>query len=172
MVICKECGETFEENEVFEDGEGNYICHNCLRIVEASKMVLEELKPHVAYKAPQENVSPVMREFDTGATRDTDESKLDYEGFLSPIVLQRYAEYLHKHRVQSDGRARDSDNWQKGIPLDVYMKSNCRHFIDAWKWHRGFVGRDSLEEALCAILFNTQGYLYELLKDKLSNQED
>ena len=54
-----------------------------------------------------------MRTFDTGATRDSDNDKLDYEGFLSPLVLRRYAEYLHKHRKQSDGKIRTSDNWQK-----------------------------------------------------------
>ena len=57
-----------------------------------------------------------MRNFDTGATRDVDTNKLDFEGFLSPVVLERYAEYMHKNRVQADGNLRDSDNWQKGIP--------------------------------------------------------
>jgi len=46
----------------------------------------------------------------TGATRDVDNDKYDYEGFLSPIVLHRYAQYMHKHRLQSDGELRDSDN--------------------------------------------------------------
>ena len=33
-----------------------------------------------------------MRTFATGATRDTEVEKLDYEGFLSPVVLKAYAE--------------------------------------------------------------------------------
>ena len=104
-----------------------------------------------------------VREFDTGATRNDDPDRLDYEGFLSPIVLQRYAEYLNKHRVQSDGKLRDSDNWQKGIPKDVYMKSKCRHFMTTWLCHRHY-SDEGLEESLCAELFNTMGYLFEILK--------
>ena len=110
-----------------------------------------------------------MREFDTGATRDDDESKLDFEGFLSPLVIERYAEYMHKHRIQADGKLRDSDNWQKGIPLDAYMKSMWRHFFDVWKEHRGYESREGREEALCALLFNVQGYLFETLKEKYKN---
>src|SRR6266849_2960288 len=105
-----------------------------------------------------------MRKFETGATRDVDTNKLDYEGFLSPRVLERYAEYLHKHRRQADGKLRDSDNWQKGIPKDVYMKSAFRHFMDVWKNHRGLDANEQIEEALCATLFNIMGYLHEELK--------
>ena len=69
-----------------------------------------------------------VRTFDTGATRDTDDGKLDYEGFISPLVLERFARYMHTHRLQPDGTLRDSDNWQKGIPRDQYIKSAWRHF--------------------------------------------
>jgi len=105
------------------------------------------------------------REFQTGATRDQEDGKFDYEGFLSPAVLYRFAEYMHKHRLQKDGSLRDSDNWQKGIPLDVYMKSGFRHFFDWWHCHRSNVGPGATEEALCALMFNVMGYLYEYLKD-------
>lgn len=117
----------------------------------------------------------VVRVFDTGATRDTAEGKLDYEGFLSPSVLRRYAQYMNDNRVQSDGSVRDSDNWQKGIPLESYMKSLWRHIMDAWTMHREWhvvlgrlaIGRAPalLETALCAIIFNASGYLHEILKD-------
>lgn len=104
-----------------------------------------------------------MRQFDTGATRDTDAGKYDYEGFLSPLVLRRFGEYMHKHRKQADGNLRDSDNWQKGIPKDAYMKSAWRHFMDWWTAHRE--GRVD-EEALMALLFNVQGYSYEVMKEE------
>ena len=116
-----------------------------------------------------------MRTFDTGATRDSDEGKYDYDGFLSPLVLERFAAYMHKHRQQADGGLRASDNWQHGIPLTAYMKSGWRHFFEWWKLHRVSVsaenaltpaGEASREEALCALLFNVQGYLHELLKQK------
>lgn len=106
-----------------------------------------------------------MRTFKTGSTRDTEVGKYDPEGFLSPIVLERFFEYMNKNRKQADGNMRDSDNWQKGIPKDVYMKSGWRHFIDWWKEHRGFKSREGLEDALCGLLFNIQGYLHELLKE-------
>ncbi len=108
----------------------------------------------------------VKRTFETGAIRDTDSGKLDFEGFLSPLVLERYAEYMHSHRVMADGSIRDSCNWQRGIPLDVYMKSLWRHFFDMWKLHRGVPAKDTLEVVLCAVLFNVMGYLHETLKKK------
>ena len=109
-----------------------------------------------------------MREFETGATRDNDDGKFDYEGFLSPIVLKRFAQYMHKHRLQADGQLRASDNWKRGIPFSAYMKSLFRHFMDVWAYHaqgaHSVEDLDALENALCATLFNVQGYLHELLK--------
>lgn len=112
-----------------------------------------------------------MRTFEGGATRDNDTDKLDYEAFLSPLVLKRYAQYLHKHRIQADGSIRAGDNWQsgKGIPRDVYMKSAFRHFMDWWGGHRnpsfGQERTEDLEDAICAVLFNASGYLHEHLKE-------
>lgn len=108
-----------------------------------------------------------MRRFETGATRDAEDGKLDYEGFLSPQVLERFAQYMHKHRIQADGSLRDSDNWQKGIPLDAYMKSAWRHHMDWWTIHRdkGVQDLDELEDAICALMFNAMGYLHELIKE-------
>lgn len=108
---------------------------------------------------------PTIRKFETGATRDVDHDKYDYEGFLSPLVVERFGEYMHKHRLQADGKLRDSDNWQKGIPLSAYMKSGFRHFMDWWRGHREqYSDGHFLEDALCALLFNVQGYLHELLR--------
>lgn len=113
-----------------------------------------------------------VREFKTGATRDLDVNKYDYEGFLSPLVVERFGKYMHKHRQQMDGKLRDSDNWQKGIPQDAYMKSAFRHFHDWWKQHRGHQGNDTLEESLCALMFNTMGYLHEYLKRQAELSKD
>jgi hypothetical protein len=110
----------------------------------------------------------VMRSFDTGATRDTAEGKLDYEGFLSPAVLKQYAKYMNMNRLQSDGQTRDSDNWQKGIPQDEYMKSGYRHFYEWWAGHRygdsPMIDRKPTMAALCGLLFNIMGYMHEELK--------
>jgi hypothetical protein len=107
-----------------------------------------------------------MRKFITGATRDNDESKNDYEGFLSPLVIEAYGNYMTKHCKQADGNLRDSDNWQKGMPKDCYIKSGWRHFMDWWKEHRGIPSREGLIDALCALMFNVMGYLHETLKDQ------
>lgn len=104
-----------------------------------------------------------MREFETGATRDSDADKLDFEGFLSPAVIERFAQYMHEHRKQADGQLRASDNWQKGIPKDAYMKSMFRHFFAVWKGHRQ--GHPSQED-LCGLLFNVMGYMHEELRPK------
>ena len=110
-----------------------------------------------------------MRTFDTGATRDDDASKLDYEGFLSPSAIERYAQYMHKHRKQADGKMRASDNWQKGIPIAQYVKSLFRHFVDVWKWRRGYLV--DIEDALCAVVFNAFGILHELIATRRSPRE-
>jgi hypothetical protein len=108
--------------------------------------------------------TPPVRTFESGATRDIDEGKFDYEGFFSPLVLRERAAYMDLHRVQSDGTLRSSDNWQQGIPLDQYMKSAFRHFVDWWGEHRDPWSENDLREAICALMFNAEGYLHELLK--------
>lgn len=108
-----------------------------------------------------------MREFETGATRDDDTEKLDIEGFLNPVVVKRYCEYLHKHQKQADGKLRNSDNWQKGMPKKTYVKSLLRHVLDVWLEHRGYnQSEDGIQDALCATIFNAMGYLFEILDDR------
>jgi len=112
-----------------------------------------------------------VRKFNTGATRDTDEGKNDYEGFLSPIVLKEFGNYMTKHRIQSDGSLRDSDNWQKGIPREAYIKSAFRHFHDLWMEHRGYKSREGMKDALMGLLFNIMGYTHEYLKKEYENEK-
>lgn len=107
-----------------------------------------------------------VRTFNSGATRNNDEDKIDFEGFLSPLVIERFGEYMHLHRKQEDGTLRGSDNWQRGIPRDAYIKSGWRHFFSWWMGHRGYKTEEDLETSLCALVFNAQGYLHELLKEK------
>lgn len=108
-----------------------------------------------------------VRQFDTGATRDTAEGKLDYDGFLSPLVLHCYAVHMMNHQKDSSGEWRESDNWQKGIPMAQYIKSMWRHFFDVWSNHRRVlpVRKERIIRALCALLFNVMGYLHEYLKE-------
>ena len=110
----------------------------------------------------------MTRTFDTGASRNSDEGRLDYEAFLSPLVLKKYAEYLHKHRYLEDGTIRDGDNWQRGMPIGEYMKSKFRHFMDIWHWIRGWPIDSDIEDALCGDMFNTMGMLHEIEKEKIN----
>lgn len=105
-----------------------------------------------------------MRKFETGATRDQDDTKPDYRGYLSPIVLEAFGQYMLANQIQADGTKRDSDNWKKGIPMDVYMSSFWRHFMEVYKNHEvGILDVNDQIEALCACMFNVQGMLFELL---------
>jgi hypothetical protein len=117
-----------------------------------------------------------QREFDTGATRSSQEGRIDPEGFLSPLSIERYCEYLLKHQVQANGEIRASDNWQKGMPRATYIKGLWRHFLHAWQRHRGWAVNDpkaaaDLEEDLCAIIFNAQGYLHEVLREEREREQ-
>lgn len=113
-----------------------------------------------------------MRRFESGATRDSDDGKLRYVGFLSYPSLERYARYMSAHRVQADGSLRDPGNWQKGIPVDAYRDSLVRHAIQAWGVSEGHDVRDEkgnaidMQEALCAVVFNAMGWLHELLREE------
>lgn len=110
-----------------------------------------------------------MREFSTGATRNLDADKRDLEGFLSPLALRAFAEYMHANRKQADGKLRDSDNWQKGIPIESYMKSMWRHFFEVWSKHRNAPSTAApIQEDLCALLFNVMGLLHVLEKERLA----
>jgi hypothetical protein len=113
----------------------------------------------------------LLRQFETGATRDLDVSKIDYEACLSPLVLECFGEYMLSCSVQADGSKRPGDNWKKGIPLNSYIKSMLRHVWDVWKLHSGYPAIDrktgkpvTMKIALCAVLFNVMGYLHEYLK--------
>lgn len=110
-----------------------------------------------------------MRVFDTGATRDSNDDKLEYEGFESALVTKRYAEYMHAHRKQADGNLRAPDNWQKGIPKAAYVQSLVRHIQDVklhWDGAADEAVDGDLESVLCAVLFNTKGLLFELIKER------
>ncbi len=105
------------------------------------------------------------RTFETGATRDTDEGKFDYEAFNAPIVERTYASYMHDNRKQVDGQLRDGDNWQKGMPRAAYMKSLIRHVYDLWYlWRNAPSDTKAIITLLCAIRFNVNGLLFEILR--------
>lgn len=111
-----------------------------------------------------------LRTYSTGATRDTSEGKHEPWGFTSALVEQRFCQYMHKHRKQSDGNLRASDNWKNGIRIEDYYDSLSRHVQDLRLILEGYpklAREDDAEEALCAIAFNVQGMLHEMIKQRL-----
>ena len=117
-----------------------------------------------------------MRIFESGATRDDDTDKLDFEGFLSPYALEAFAEYMHKHRI-IDGNLRDSDNWQRGLPDTTLMKSAWRHLFLWWKLHRehtagATVPHTEINDALCGLIFNAFTYLHQINKPLVWTEEE
>lgn len=143
-------------------------CYDCY--YNAATMKIEKKrKPKLNIANSCEKPTTKMREFVGGAIRDSVEGKYDYEGFFSPLVIEAYGEYMHKHRKQADGKMRDSDNWQKGFGDDHYgvcMKSAWRHFIDMWKERRGMKTKDGLKAAIMGVLFNVMAYAHKYLKEE------
>lgn len=116
-------------------------------------------------ETPKEIAAASMREFSTGATRDTDAGKLDYRGFLSARAIKVFAEYMHSHRRQANGSVRAADNWKLGIPVSVYVESLSRHMVEFWI----AIEEGDYEKADAispAIWFNIQGYIHERSKSR------
>lgn len=165
------------------DPEANHVCeaHKKGLWMKAGPGEVIQLMPKVATEQKLDTLiqhydpSPVLSEasikqFKSGATRNIDVNKFDYEAFVNPEALHAFGEYMHSHRKQRDGSLRDGDNWQKGIPFRTYVKSLVRHTIDLWRMDRGYdvVNPDTgqphtKQELCCAIVFNAFGYLKELI---------
>jgi len=121
-----------------------------------------------------ESVSSHSQEFETGAFRSSASGRIDPEASLSPLVVERLCEYLEKCSHLENGEQRALDNWQQGMPPATYIKGLLRHTLHAWQRHRGWKVLDpkaaeNIEEDLCAILFNAQGYLHSLLEDRYAH---
>lgn len=88
--------------------------------------------------------------------------------FMPADVIAEFGRYMSKHQTQTDGSLRPANNWKRGIPFEVYMASAWRHLQTVWLHHEGHedITEETLEEALCGLLFNVQGYLHERLKKK------
>ena len=125
------------------------------------------------FGADREGPLPAIRTATTGASRDGDVGKLSYARGLSSQVLQRYLEYLGQHRTMKDGSLRDWDNWKRGMPVEWFAESLDRHVHDAIRASQGLPVPENatLEDLLCAVIFNASGWLFELLVAKSGNRE-
>ena len=121
-------------------------------------------------KKPKSKVAKkAIRKFATGATRDNDIQKINIIGSLSPLVLRRFAQFMRDHNIKSGELKRDEANWKKGMPVQSYMESKARHWLDIWITFEGYENFN-IEDLLCADLFNTMGHLHEILVKKLKKK--
>ncbi len=116
---------------------------------------------------PKATAGPTIRTFESGAIRSALGNKLQYSGYLNPLVLKRYAEYMKKHQTLPDGSQRAADNWQLGCgELKNILDSKDRHDMDV-KLHIGGYSKEAtedLEESLCAVMFNTMAMLKQVME--------
>ena len=159
---CFECGKKLSSREKLQAMiiNGHLTCLTCI------EKLSRQPKP-----------TPKIRQFDSGATRDTAEGKLSYVRILSPIALRRYVEYMNFHAKQSDGTMREPDNWKSGFPIETYLDSLGRHLVAVWLLQQGFTETDNhglvtLEDSLCGIIFNAMGWLHEILKEQQKKSEE
>ena len=187
---CLECNERLEEQDLvfgtesYKDNDpGPILLSEPKGPAWRSRSYCKKCEFKLFGQHPTQPYSPEItqpiRTFSTGATRNADTNKYDFEGFLSPLALRAFGAYMHEHRHQKDGTLRDSDNWQRGITAEVYLKSGLRHTFDWWSLHRGYsvtnpdTGKPvAMEETLCAVIFNAMGRLHELKKSELDPTPD
>ncbi len=106
-----------------------------------------------------------MREWSTGAVRDSDNTKEDYIESISWLTLMRYAYYM-KAQESRYGRG----NWIKGIPEEEYEKSLMRH-IQKYIANKYYSANLEPEvDHLSAALFNLQGLIHEQEKKAKINK--
>jgi|SRR5690606_29218138 len=119
----------------------------------------------------------VLRMSESGAIRNSDVGKINYQGALSPLILEAYGKYIEKHSLLPDGTRRNNKNWQKlfGTPEEhrqVCIESAWRHFIDLLMEHDGYESRDGIDEALGGLMFNIQAYWFSILKERQENKQE
>ncbi len=106
-----------------------------------------------------------MREFETGAVRDSDDTKENYIESLPWLALRRYAFYM-KSKEAKYGKG----NFKKGIPIESYEESLLRHvqkYISNKHENGNF---EKEEDHLSAMLFNIFGIIFE--EEKIKNNKD
>lgn len=94
--------------------------------------------------------------FKSGAIRDSQEGKEDYTETISWTAFKRYAQYMTEKKKKYG-----AGNFKKGIDIDSYEKSLCRHLQKymANKYEHGDVEKEEMH--LEAMLFNIFGIIHE-----------
>ena len=81
-----------------------------------------------------------FRKFDTWASRDLANGKLERSNYSHPLCDYSFANYMKSKQIIG-GEYRRWDNWQKWMPSDVLFESLIRHTNELrllYKWYRLF----------------------------------
>ena len=115
-----------------------------------------------------------FRTSSSGATRDLNDGKKQYDKFIHPLVIERFADYMQGKRAMPDGSSREGDNWWNGFPREWLIESMGRHYQDTLLHTKGFheATTEDEETALCGLLFNVQSMLMEVLLGRRVTVED
>lgn len=118
-----------------------------------------------------------MRKFSSGATRDSNDDKVDYLKITPAIIDHSFGQYMRRKRVQPDGSLRDFDNWQGGF--GDTPEENARQCLDSIDRHvkdialilDGYTVNErgtpiSLEDSWNAIRFGSQAGLFHFIKNR------
>lgn len=115
-----------------------------------------------------------MVDYVTGAKRSEGEGRPNHAGYNSPWVTKFFGRYMLKHQVCADGSKREAHNWKLGQPIERYMASLSRHYLELQEmWDRIHLYEGStpenlrdFEEALGGVLFNVNGMIHEYERSK------
>lgn len=108
----------------------------------------------------------MVTHFESGAIRDSQEGKEEYQEAISDLTLRRYALYM-----LSQAKKYGKGNWKKGISSESYSNSLDRH-LNKYRIKKNWgIDIEPGVDHLSAALFNLQGLIHneEMEKYKKSN---
>lgn len=119
--------------------------------------------------AAVEEIKRTHQTFETGATRDISDDKVDYQ-YIDPRFLAAFVEYGKTCSLMPDGSRRAFNNWKKGMPVLGYFKSMLRHVMALWLVGENPIKNDELSregefEAAMGVLFNLQGFVTRRMEE-------
>ena len=118
---------------------------------------LQEKIDKLTELVPSLKDSGERRQFDTGAIRDRAVGKGRYD-LLSTQMLMRLARHYEAGSIKYSDR-----NWEKGMPIGVYVDAAMRHFI---KYIAGW----NDEDHLAAVLWNIAAIMF--MEERLPELDD
>jgi len=97
-----------------------------------------------------------VRQFSSGAIRDSEDDKEDYIETISWTAFKRYAQYMTRCKKKYG-----AGNFKKGIPTESYERSLVRH-LQKYLVNKYEKGQEEPDvDHLSAIIFNCFGIMHE-----------